>query len=70
MSALLVTRAPLSPKVPRFFWMMKLVVAASLSWPILKFGPRAPMPWALSSMTLSLCLSAILLMAAMSAHWP
>ena len=46
-----VTNAPLSPNVPRFFWMMKLVVAASLSWPTLKPGPCAPIAWALSSMT-------------------
>ena len=38
MSALLVTSAPLSPKVPRFFWMMKLVVAASLRLADLETG--------------------------------
>ena len=70
MSALFVTSAPPSPKVPRFFWMMKLVVAASLSSPILKPWPRAPMAWALSSTSLSPCLSAIFLIAGMSAHWP
>ena len=50
--------------------MMKLVAMASLNSPILKPLPRAPMDWALSSISLSLCLSAIFLMAVMSAHWP
>ena len=31
--------------------MMKLVAVASLSSPIWKPSPRAPMPWALSSIT-------------------
>ena len=70
MSALLVTSAPPSPNVPRFFWMMKLTEVASLSWPILKPSPAASMACALSSMTHSLCSSAIFRMAAMSAHWP
>ena len=63
-------RACVSPKQPRFFWMMKLVATASLSWPILNVSPAASMAWALSSMTRRWCLSAIFLIAGRSAHWP
>lgn len=48
----------------------KLVEVASLSWPILKPGPAAPIPWALSSTIRNLCRSAIFLIAVMSAHCP
>ena len=39
MSSRSVTTAPPSPGVPRFFWMMKLVHTASLSWPCFQPGP-------------------------------
>src|SRR5947209_6161053 len=50
--------------------MMKLVQVASDSSATLNVSPAEPIAWALSSITNSLCLSAIFLMAAMSAHWP
>src|ERR1043166_886168 len=70
MSGLFVTTAPLSPNVPRFFWMIKLVEAASLSSAILKRLPCAPIACALSSITLSLCFWAIFWIATISAHCP
>ena len=50
--------------------MMKLVDVASLSSPTLKPAPAASIACALSSMTRSLCRSAMALIAGMSAHWP
>ena len=50
--------------------MMKLVDVASLNSPTLKPSPAASIACALSSMTRSLCRSAIVLIAGMSAHWP
>ena len=69
-SSRLVTSAPPSPNVPRFFWMMKLVATASLSSPCFQPGPAPSIAWALSSTTQSLCSFAIALTALMSALRP
>ncbi len=50
--------------------MMKLVVTASDSSPMRKSSPRASMAWALSSITNSLCWSAIFRISRMGAHCP
>ena len=68
-SALFVTTAPPSPNVPRFFWMMKLVHAASLSSPILNRRPGADRLRVVFDHE-QLVLVRDLAIAFMSAHWP